>query len=56
VLPASISAQISWSKGAYHVTGYQALRADFTGDGYPDLFVYDGNTISVPPTTQSDQA
>jgi hypothetical protein len=44
----SMSAQI-WSKHVYHATGSRVLRADFTGDGYPDLFVFDGNTISVLP-------
>jgi hypothetical protein len=49
LLPVSMHAQ-TWSKKTYNVPGFRALRADFTGDGFPDLLVFDdNNTISVLP-------
>jgi hypothetical protein len=47
VLPASMNAQIGWSKKTYNATGFHIQRGDFNNDGYPDLFIYDGNTVSV---------
>lgn len=49
VLPASMNAQLTWSKRTYNVTGFKVERADFTGDGFPDLLVYGGNDITVIP-------
>ena len=49
VLPASMNAQLGWSKRTYNVTGIKVERGDFTGDGFPDLLVYGGNDITVIP-------
>jgi len=49
VLPASMNAQLTWSKRTYSPTGFKVERADFTGDGFPDLLVYGGNEITVLP-------
>src|SRR4051812_29211859 len=49
VLPASMNAQLFWSKRTYNATGFKVDRADFTGDGLPDLLVYGGNEITVIP-------
>jgi hypothetical protein len=53
VLPASMNAQLTWSKKTYKVTGFRVKRGDFNGDGLPDLFIYDGNTISVLADTST---
>lgn len=53
VLPTSMNAQLTWSKKTYNVTGFRVKRGDFNGDGLPDLFIYDGNTISVLADTSN---
>ena len=53
-LPAFMNAQLSWSKHVYNVGGeLRVERADFTGDGFPDLFLYteDDNIVSILPNT-----
>ena len=42
-------AQLSWSKHSYPVVNFRGVQADFTGDGYPDLLLYDSNNISILP-------
>jgi hypothetical protein len=43
-------AQLSWSKHSYAASGFRVERADFTGDGFPDLLVYGSqNSISILP-------
>src|SRR5256885_1323164 len=43
-------AQLSWSKHSYAASGFRVERADFTGDGFPDLLIYDSpNSISILP-------
>ncbi len=51
VLPASINAQLNWSKRTYNATGAKTARADFNGDGLPDLLVYGGNAVTIIPNT-----
>ena len=49
VLPASMNAQLAWSKRTYSPVGFNIDHADFTGDGFPDLLVYGKNEITVIP-------
>jgi len=51
-LLASIAhAQLTWSKSSYPFTSSVGQRADFTGDGFPDLIFFDGTgtTLTVLP-------
>lgn len=46
-------AQLTWSKTPYQFRPSQVERADFTGDGYPDLIFFNafGTTLTVLPNT-----
>jgi len=51
---------ISWRKSVYNLPGQGVERADFTGDGYPDLLIYDAAHITIlhnlrTPQGQFDQ-
>ena len=41
-------AQLTWSKSSYPLSSSQGDRADFTGDGFPDLIFFDGTGTTLP--------
>jgi hypothetical protein len=49
LFPAAMHAQSTWSKKTYTPTGFRVERADFTGDGLLDLFIYNGNDVTILP-------
>src|SRR5438132_1454569 len=49
VLASVSQAQLTWSKRTYPIVNFRGERADFTGDGYPDLLLYDSGNLSILP-------
>ena len=51
LLPSLSQAQLTWSKSSYPFSSSQGERADFTGDGFPDLIFFDntGTRLTVLP-------
>jgi hypothetical protein len=46
-------AQLTWSKSSYPISSSTGDRADFTGDGFPDLIFFDstGTNLTVLPNS-----
>lgn len=38
---------LTWSKKTYPAVGAVVIRADFNGDGFPDLLIYGGGSTLV---------
>src|SRR5258708_3440100 len=55
VLLVSSAQAITWTKRVYDVPGQGIERADFTGDGYPDLLIYDAAHITILPNLGTNQ-
>lgn len=49
LLASTAHAQLAWSKHSYKVPGQAVQRADFTSDGFPDLLLSDGTSLSLLP-------
>jgi FG-GAP-like repeat len=48
-------AQLTWSKNSYPISSSTGDRADFTGDGFPDLIFFDstGTNLTILPNSGS---
>ncbi len=44
-------AQLTWSKRSYAIANFRGERADFTGDGFPDLLLFSSTNLTIVPNT-----